>query len=56
MLLQVVPLFLTVSTALYVAATAAPGTVITIGLAGNTAFTTSANPAVLAVASKSMLY
>ena len=30
--------------ALYVPATAAPGTVITIGLAGNATFVTSTNP------------
>src|SRR5437870_1238398 len=51
-----VALLRTVSTALYVAANAAGGTVIVSGDAASGAFTTSANNCPCAVASKSMLY
>lgn len=54
-LTQPVPLLVTVRVALYVAAGAAAGTVIAIGLAGKTALTTFANPAPRAAALKVML-
>ena len=54
-LLQPEVLFRTLNVALYVPAVAAPGTVITIGLAVNEALTTSIKPAASAAALKSIL-
>ena len=56
LLAQPVALFRTDSVALYVPAAAAPGTVITIGLAPNAVHDTSEKPCPSAVASKLMLY
>ena len=56
MLSQVVLVFLIFSVALYVAAGAAPGTVIVIGLGGKLVYGTFTNPAVIAAALKSIVY
>lgn len=56
LLTQPVAVLLTVNVALYTAGAAAAGTVIVIGLAGNTALTTFTKPAPRATASKVMLY
>ena len=55
-LTQPVTLLRTERLALYTAAGTAPGTVITIGVAGKTAFATFTNPAAIAAALKMILY
>ncbi len=51
-----VELILTVSVPVYVAGAAAPGTVSTMGVAGNAAFTTFTKPAAIAAALYVILY
>ena len=53
---QVVVVFETTTVAVYDPAAAPAGTVITIGVAGKAVTATSAKPAVLAAALKSMVY